>query len=375
MIRSIAASRRPSWPPRPRSPSAQAWPTASRRSSSRPPTTGATSTCSTRSTQLKSEVQALRAQLEDMQQQNEQLKASNRSQYLDLDGRLNRLEGGGRSGPGAATAGRRQHRRRRRAAPTVQEPTAVGVRRCRFAVQDRRRARRLRGRLRCAQGRPLRGIGAAVPDLPATYPSGSYAPNALYWLGESYYVTQNYALAQEQFQTLLDRYPTHDKAPGALLKVGSGQYGLKQLDDAERTLAEVSSRYPGSDAARTADDRLRAIQIVRASAKIRAMNAVQTDAAAAAAGPAAHHRNLPVAAGRGARRRLADRVRAPDRLSAALPVLRHRLRLPRRRVVGHRRDPGRSRQARRAPRLRHRRRAAGAEALHRPAAALVRCRL
>ena len=36
------------------------------------------------------------------------------------------------------------------------------------------------------------------------HPSGTYAPNALYWLGESYYVTQNYALALEQFQTLLD---------------------------------------------------------------------------------------------------------------------------------------------------------------------------
>ncbi len=44
--------------------------------------------------QLKSEVQALRAQIEELQQQAEQQKQGNRSQYLDLDGRLNRLEGG-----------------------------------------------------------------------------------------------------------------------------------------------------------------------------------------------------------------------------------------------------------------------------------------
>jgi tol-pal system protein YbgF len=93
------------------------------------------------------------------------------------------------------------------------------------------------------------------------YPNGSYAPNALYWLGESYYVTQNYALAQQQFQALLDRYPTHDKAAGALLKVGLSQYGLKQMDAAQATLSQVGQRYPGSDAARTADDRLRAIQL------------------------------------------------------------------------------------------------------------------
>ena len=98
-------------------------------------------------------------------------------------------------------------------------------------------------------------------DFLQRYPDGTYAPNALYWLGESYYVTQNYALAQQQFQALLDRYPTHDKAAGALLKVGLSQYGLKQIDAAQATLAQVVQRYPGTDAARTADDRLRAMQL------------------------------------------------------------------------------------------------------------------
>jgi tol-pal system protein YbgF len=93
------------------------------------------------------------------------------------------------------------------------------------------------------------------------HPNGSYAPNALYWLGESYYVTQNYQLAREQFQALFDRYPTHDKAPGALLKVGLAQYGLKDMAGAEATLADVVARFPGTDAARTADDRLRALRL------------------------------------------------------------------------------------------------------------------
>ncbi|HZX80037.1 MAG TPA: YbgF trimerization domain-containing protein, partial [Lysobacter sp.] len=46
-------------------------------------------------TQMRSELQALRAQLEELQQQNEQLRQTARVQYLDLDGRLERLEGGG----------------------------------------------------------------------------------------------------------------------------------------------------------------------------------------------------------------------------------------------------------------------------------------
>jgi tol-pal system protein YbgF len=207
-------------------------------------------------TQLKSEVQALRSQIEELQQQQEQAKQASRNQYLDLDGRLNRLEGGAASPPAATT--------------TSQPPPATGGDQQPAVYGDP-------GTL--AQGEGERGAYEAAFDALKTgryadsanlfqqflqdYPSGSYAPNALYWLGESYYVTQNYALAQQQFQTLLDRYPTHDKAAGALLKVGLSQYGLKQMDAAEATLSQVGQRYPGSDAARTADDRLRAIQLGR----------------------------------------------------------------------------------------------------------------
>ncbi|MFS8063816.1 MAG: YbgF trimerization domain-containing protein, partial [Luteimonas sp.] len=38
-------------------------------------------------TQLKTEVQALRSQMEEQQQQQEQAKQGSRNQYLDLDGR------------------------------------------------------------------------------------------------------------------------------------------------------------------------------------------------------------------------------------------------------------------------------------------------
>jgi tol-pal system protein YbgF len=209
-------------------------------------------------TQLKSEVQALRSQIEELQQQQEQAKQASRNQYLDLDGRLNRLEGGATPPPAATTTSPRPSTP---AASSEQQPAVYGD----------------PGTL--AQGEGERGAYEAAFDALKAgryadsanlfqqflqdYPSGSYAPNALYWLGESYYVTQNYALAQQQFQALLDRYPTHDKAAGALLKVGLSQYGLQQMDAAEATLLQVGQRYPGSDAARTADDRLRAIQLGR----------------------------------------------------------------------------------------------------------------
>ena len=86
------------------------------------------------------------------------------------------------------------------------------------------------------------------------------------------------------------------------------------------------------------------------------------------AGRAQDHRDLPFPAGRSRHRGHPDHVRAPDRLPAALPVLRHRLRVPRRRVVGARGDPRSACASSARACLRHRRRAARAEELPRAAA-------
>ncbi|MCD9027444.1 tol-pal system protein YbgF [Luteimonas sp. BDR2-5] len=213
--------------------------------------------------QLRQEIQTLRSQVEDLQQQNEQLKSSGRSQYLDIDGRLNRLESGaqpagelpdlvgGTSAPAPASA----------AAASERPPAIHGDRSAIAGMADER------GAYEHAFDALKNARYAESADLfqqfLQQYPQGSYAPNAIYWLGESYYVTQNYPLAEEQFRALIQRYPTHDKTPGALLKVGLSQYGMKDLDAAEATLESVGKQYPGTDAARTASDRLRAIQLSR----------------------------------------------------------------------------------------------------------------
>ena len=218
--------------------------------------------------ELKTEVQSLRAQTEELQQQFDQQKQSGRTQYLDLDGRLNRLESAaappdalptpGVSIPATVTP-----------SPSIAQPPAVRDTPPRVygdtatlgkSVDERSAYNTAFDALKAGRYSESARMFQAFLD---GYPNGAYAPNAMYWLGESYYVTQNYALAQEQFQSLIDRYPTHDKAAGALLKVGLCQYGLRQLDAAEATLAQVVARYPGSEAARTADDRLRAIQLSR----------------------------------------------------------------------------------------------------------------
>ncbi len=196
---------------------------------------------------LQAEVQALRGQLEELQQQLEQAKQGQRVQYLDLSGRLDRLEGGAPAPASASQPGEPVVP----PVPSVAPPVAV--------AKDEQGAyahafEALKGGDYVESARRLR-------DFLAAFPAGQLAPNALYWLGESYYVTQNYALAADQFRSLLDRYPANDKAPGALLKLGLAQYGLRQDEAAMATLRQVAQRYPGSDAARIADDRLRSMQL------------------------------------------------------------------------------------------------------------------
>jgi tol-pal system protein YbgF len=208
---------------------------------------------------LRSEVQSLRGDLEQLQQQLEQERESNKNQYLDLDSRLRRLEGG--AAPGA-TAATQPPASASVATPVDRPPSVHGDAGLLATTADERGA--YQAAFDILKSGQYAESARQFQDFLARFPDGAYAPNALYWLGESYYVTQNYDLAQQQFQALLQRYPTHDKASAALLKLGLAQYGARQYDAAEATLTAVQQQYPGSDVARTAADRLQAIRLTRA---------------------------------------------------------------------------------------------------------------
>ncbi|MCK9488504.1 MAG: tol-pal system protein YbgF [Xanthomonadales bacterium] len=94
-----------------------------------------------------------------------------------------------------------------------------------------------------------------------SHPQHELADNALYWLGESHYVTQNYETALETFQDLIQRYPDGDKIADAELKIGYCLYELGQRNDARLALESVIQRYPESTVSRLAQSRLRALAL------------------------------------------------------------------------------------------------------------------
>lgn len=241
---------------------------------------------------LQTEVQQLNGLVEQLRHQLDEQKERGKQQYIDLDSRIGRLEGGG-GAAAPASSGRLEDIQLGApngassdtpaastdpalspdtltpatmpgaAAPRVPEttaavappPPATGARfdpAAEKASYDEAFAALKEGRYAESARRFQAFIDA--------YPNSELTANAYYWLGESYYVTQNYRVSLDTFQTLLKTYPDSQKAPDALLKTGYCQYELKQWEPAKATLTRVVQKYPDTTVARLAQGRLRALQ-------------------------------------------------------------------------------------------------------------------
>ncbi len=225
---------------------------------------------------LQAQVQTLQGQVEELQHALDEARQRNKEQYIDLDSRLARLEGRAPAPAAAGSAG---------TATTPQPPDVNlgGPGGTTAPATPAAAPDTLTDADRAAGGTPAAAADPAAESSTYSeafgalkdgryaesarrfqgfidqYPNSELAGNAWYWLGESYYATQNYPIALEAFQTLLARYPNSQKAPDALLKVGYSQYELKQFAAARDTLDQVVQRYPDSTVARLAQGRLRAL--------------------------------------------------------------------------------------------------------------------
>lgn len=220
---------------------------------------------------LQQEVQALRGLVEAQQHRLDQLQRQQRDQYLDIDARLGQgsdadgAEEPARSGdrdqsaPGPSSTSRdlRASREtspaepstdpRARVVPTLPAPetTSGGERDAYQTAFNQLKERRYDEAV------------ATFSDLLRTYPNGEYTPDALFWLGETHYVTRNYEAAITQYDRLIAAYPESPRLPSAMLKVGYIHDAQGREDAARAVLEEIPRRYPSSTEARLATDRLR----------------------------------------------------------------------------------------------------------------------
>src|SRR5258706_288059 len=99
-------------------------------------------------------------------------------------------------------------------------------------------------------------LKSAFASCLKSFPKHALAPNAQYWIGESYAHQRQYREAIEAERRLLGTYPDSAKAPDALLIIGTAESSLGDNAAARKTFEELIAKYPASDSAEKAKGRL-----------------------------------------------------------------------------------------------------------------------
>ncbi|HSS69232.1 MAG TPA: tol-pal system protein YbgF [Casimicrobiaceae bacterium] len=205
--------------------------------------------------QLKQDIAALRGQQEVLTYELEQAQKRQRDLYLDLDGRLRKLEaaagGGGAAasppaadagatGPGAAGAGLP-------GAPARAPASATDI-----GSEQRAYDTALDQFKNGSYAAAITGFQQFV----RAYPKSPLAPSAMYWAGNAQYAQRDFRASIATQRQLIATYPDSQKVPDALLNIASCQTELKDNAGARRTLEDVVARFPSSEAAAKARQRL-----------------------------------------------------------------------------------------------------------------------
>ena len=234
--------------------------------------------------QLLEEIRELRGMVESQQREIENLQRRQRAQFLDLDQRLQQLAGGAPLTAPMDVWRESEHDddaetgdERPAGAPIADLPEVRAPIDAQMEITP----------LPAAVAAAPRDLGTPTPDEQAAYdrafralreqrfgdaaegfsdfldrfPDSSYAPNALYWLAETYYVTRDFETALAFFNQLRDRYPGSSKDGDALLKIGFSHFELRQWNQARAALEQVRSEHPNTTLARLADTRLRDMRL------------------------------------------------------------------------------------------------------------------
>ena len=92
--------------------------------------------------------------------------------------------------------------------------------------------------------RDLTGAETAFKAFLQRHPKDPLAPNAQYWLGETYYSRENYAAAAATFAEGYQKYPQSGKAPEALLKLGMSLGNEGRTHDACLSFVRLEHEFP-----------------------------------------------------------------------------------------------------------------------------------
>jgi tol-pal system protein YbgF len=177
--------------------------------------------------ELQNEIRTLRGEVETLRYDLDGVRQRQRDVYLDLDQRLQALQGAAGTGSGGG-------------APAV-------------SGNDREAYEAAFALLREARYEEAKDSFQRFLD---SYAQSALVPNAWYWLGEVNYVNKDFDTAVGQFRKVVDEFPQSNKTADAWLKLGYCHYELGQWDKAKDALRTVAQRFPEHPAAGLASERL-----------------------------------------------------------------------------------------------------------------------
>jgi len=199
--------------------------------------------------QIRADIAKLRGQYEVLTYELEQAQKRQRDLYIDLDGRLRKLEGAASAGSPAPAATAAPPATTDGAAPTPSRtpPAAgdiAGEQRAYDAALDQFKSA---------------NYAAAVASFQAfarTDPRSPLAPSAMYWAGNAQYALRDFRAAIATQRQLIATYPDSQKVPDAMLNIASCQLELGDAGGVRRTLEDLVAKYPNSEAGGKARQRL-----------------------------------------------------------------------------------------------------------------------
>ncbi|HTM63545.1 MAG TPA: tol-pal system protein YbgF [Gammaproteobacteria bacterium] len=101
----------------------------------------------------------------------------------------------------------------------------------------------------------------ALQGMLKKYPSGQFASNAHYWLGELYNLMGKNDNALDEFTTVVNKFPDSPRVGDAQLKVGLILAAQSKWSDAKKAFKTVINTYPGTAPAKLASEQLKQIKL------------------------------------------------------------------------------------------------------------------
>lgn len=190
---------------------------------------------------LRTEVANLRGQVEVLNHELESLKQRQRDFYVDLDKRVQRIEGS-TPPPPSADAG---------ALLGTAPPAGASA-----AGDPATESTEYEAALTLLKGGKHAEALAAFNRFVARHPQSASLPNAHFWAGNAALQARDISASRGHFNTVLQRWPQDKVAPDAMLGLANTQQALGDARGSQETLRKVISQYPNSTAAQQASQRL-----------------------------------------------------------------------------------------------------------------------